>query len=126
MAPSKGQSGYHPSSFRDPSGFLFTKNGIIYRQINKSYQENWEMLEKSGLLKKLTSLGLLVAHQKRDLTLAQTKEVYLIIEPKEVPFISYPYEWSFSQLKDAALATLEIQKIALEHGMCLKDSTAYN
>ena len=43
-----------------------------------------------------------------------------------MPFISYPYEWSFSQLKDAALLTLKIQKIALEHGMSLKDASAYN
>jgi len=43
-----------------------------------------------------------------------------------VPFISYPYEWSFSQLKAAALATLEIQKRALAFGMSLKDSSAYN
>jgi ribosomal protein L11 methylase PrmA len=48
------------------------------------------------------------------------------LEPEVIPFISYPYEWSFSQLKDAALVTLQIQKMALEHGMCLKDASAYN
>lgn len=49
-----------------------------------------------------------------------------VLKPERIPFISYPYEWSFSQLKDAALATLEIEKIALEHGMTLKDASAYN
>jgi ribosomal protein L11 methylase PrmA len=43
-----------------------------------------------------------------------------------VPFISYPYEWSFGQLKDAALATLTIQNRALKLGMSLKDASAYN
>ena len=43
-----------------------------------------------------------------------------------VPFISYPYEWSFGALKDAALATLSIQKRALKSGMSLKDASAYN
>ena len=43
-----------------------------------------------------------------------------------MPFISYPYEWSFGQLKDAALATLSIQKRALKAGMSLKDASAYN
>jgi ribosomal protein L11 methylase PrmA len=52
--------------------------------------------------------------------------VYKVIEPEKIDFISYPYEWSFSQLKDAALATLELQQTALEHGMTLKDASAYN
>jgi ribosomal protein L11 methylase PrmA len=48
------------------------------------------------------------------------------LEPEVIPFISYPYEWSFNQLKDAALVTLQIQKMALKYGMCLKDASAYN
>ena len=51
---------------------------------------------------------------------------YKTLLPERVPFISYPYEWCFSQLKDAALLTLRLQKIALKHGMSLKDATAYN
>ncbi|MGZ9223589.1 MAG: SAM-dependent methyltransferase, partial [Anaerolineales bacterium] len=51
---------------------------------------------------------------------------YKIIQPERVPFISYPYEWSFGQLKDAALATLSIQRRALKAGMSLKDASAYN
>ena len=43
-----------------------------------------------------------------------------------VDFISYPYEWSFSQLKDAALTTLAAHELALDHGMTLKDASAYN
>jgi ribosomal protein L11 methylase PrmA len=50
----------------------------------------------------------------------------LVIEPERIPFISYAYEWSFSQLQDAALATLSIEKKALEHGMSLKDASMYN
>ena len=49
-----------------------------------------------------------------------------IIKPEKIPFISYPYEWSFSQLKDAALLTLRIQKGAMKYGMTLKDASAYN
>ena len=48
------------------------------------------------------------------------------MQPEIIPFISYAYEWSFSQLQDAALATLAIEKKALEHGMSLKDASAYN
>jgi hypothetical protein len=45
---------------------------------------------------------------------------------RQVPFISYPYEWTFYQLRDAALLTLQVQQLALKHGMILKDSSAYN
>jgi ribosomal protein L11 methylase PrmA len=54
------------------------------------------------------------------------EQCYRVLEPEMVHFISYPYEWCFSQLKDAALTTLEIQMAALRHGMTLKDASAYN
>ncbi|HLK17002.1 MAG TPA: hypothetical protein VKT78_19510 [Fimbriimonadaceae bacterium] len=49
-----------------------------------------------------------------------------VIRPEPIPFVSYPYEWSFSQLKDAALLTIAIQKRAIARGMSLKDASAYN
>ena len=49
-----------------------------------------------------------------------------VLRPERVPFISYPYEWCFSQWKDAALTTLEIQQTAFEFGMSLKDASAFN
>jgi len=114
------------SSFRDPSGFLFKHKGILYRQVNKAYQENYDLLISSGLYEILTKKKLLVPHQEIDASFAQTDQAYKIIQPEPVAFISYPYEWCFSQLKDAALATLRIQEIALSKGMALKDASAYN
>lgn len=114
------------SSFRDPSGFLFLQNEILYRQINQSYKENYDHLMNSGLYKKLIDVELLVPHQEADITPPDPQTAYKIIQPEVISFISYPYEWCFSQLKQAALATIEIQKIALEYGMTLKDCSAYN
>lgn len=118
--------GIIPSSFRDPSGFLFYRDGIIYRQINTFYKENYDHLMNSGLYKTLVNAELLIPHNEVDTEHAKTKIAYKIIKPEVIPFISYPYEWSFSQLKDAALTTLEIQKKALSFNMILKDSSAYN
>ncbi|MDM8520853.1 hypothetical protein QUF64_12460 [Anaerolineales bacterium HSG6] len=115
-----------PSSFRDPSGFVFEQNGNIYRQINQIYQTHYDKLMASGLYQKLSEASLLIPHVEVSLDFAQTDTAYKVIQPKRVPFISYPYEWSFSQLKHAALATLRAQKMAFEHGMVLKDSSAYN
>lgn len=116
----------HPASFRDPGGFIFTKSGRLYRQINLSCRDDYDHLASSGLLEKLTSQGFLVPHEEADIALAQTGDAYKVIEPELVPFISYPYEWSFSQLKDSALLTLNVQKQSFEAGMSLKDCSAYN
>ena len=114
------------SSFRDPSGFVFSMNKLIYRQINVSYKQNYDKLMNSGLYKVLIDFDLLIPHIESDFENFITDNVYKIIKPEMIPFISYPYEWSFSQLKDAALLTLEIQKKALEFSMSLKDCSAYN
>ena len=113
-------------SFRDPQGFLFYHENLLYRQINKSYQENYDLLMNSGLYEKLTKKKLLIPHEEVSIQTIQDPKAYKIIKPELIPFISYPYEWSFSQLKDAALLTMKIQNIALEYKMSLKDASAYN
>jgi len=115
-----------PASFRDPSGFLFFQNALLYRQINKSYKENYDCLMSSGLYKDLSDSGLLIPHEDADNKYARSNEAYKIIKPEPLPFISYPYEWCFSQLRDAALLTLKIQRKSLQYDMSLKDCSVYN
>ena len=113
-------------SFRDPSGFIFNIDGIFYRQVNHSYRDDFDRLIASGLYDELREAGLLLEHTEVGGDLAQSDEAYKIIRPEQLAFVSYPYEWSFGQLKDAALLTLDIQRRALERGMSLKDASAYN
>jgi len=115
-----------PSSFRDPAGFLFKRGDILYRQINQTYAADYEAAQKNGLFEALFKARLLIPHDEADIEPADADSCYKIIQPKLVSFISHPYEWSFSQLKDAALATMTIQRLAMQHGMCLKDASAYN
>ena len=119
-------NGAIPGSFRDPSGFVFVRDGTVYRQVNEIYRADYEHLLDSGLYEALTEAGLMVAHEEAGIELAQTKDAYKVLRPEQIDFISYPYEWCFSQLKDAALATLAIQKKAFDFGMTLKDSSAFN
>ena len=114
------------ASFRDPSGFLFTRNGTLYRQINRAYSNDYARLMDSGLYGKLVKASLLIPHVESDQLPAESDAAFKVIQPERVLFISYPYEWSFSQLKDAALTTLSIQKRALKLDMSLKDASAYN
>lgn len=111
----------HTSSFRDPSGFVFVRDGVVYRQINSVYFQNYNELIDSGLYDDLVKRGLLVSHD-----VEEEHASHIVIKPVQIEFFSYPYEWCFSQLKDAGIATLEIQLLALENGMSLKDATAFN
>jgi hypothetical protein len=114
------------SSFRDPSGFLFFENGTLFRSVNCLYQQNYDHLIQSDLYNKLVEDNLLIPHTEVDSPVDETNNTYKIIQPELVPFISYPHEWCFSQLKDAALALIRIQKQALDCNMVLKDASAYN
>ena len=115
-----------PSSFRDPSGFLFWRDGTLYRQINQKYQDNYQLLTSSGLYQELIDQNLLISHEEIGIEPHTPENAYCVIKPQTLPFISYPYEWCFGQLKDAALVTLKIQQLALKGGMSLKDASAYN
>jgi ribosomal protein L11 methylase PrmA len=115
----------HPSSFRDPLGFMFELEGILYRQVNESCRTNYEGLMGSGLYDELVAKQLLVPHAEVDAPRGGAG-AFRMLKPDLIPFISYPYEWSFGQLKKAALTTLRIQRIALRHDMTLRDSSAFN
>ncbi|MDR1728698.1 MAG: SAM-dependent methyltransferase [Acidobacteriota bacterium] len=120
---SSGNTEY--SSFRDPSGRVFERNGVIYRQVNPVYLPHYEHLIGSGLYEDLVRADLLVPHDEVgecDAPGGRGK----VIRPEQIPYISYPYEWCFEQYQDAALATLRAQRLALRHGMTLKDASAYN
>lgn len=115
----------HEASFRDPAGYVFRKNGLIYRQVLRRHQTHYHHLFASGLYAKLVQDRLLIRHEEV-LPFEQKEEYYKTLLPDQIPFVSYPYEWCFSQLKEAALLTLRVQKEALRHNMSLKDASAYN
>jgi hypothetical protein len=116
----------NPASFRDPDGFIFSSNGRVYRRINESYRENYECLMNSGLYGALVKRGDMVSHEEIRMETGLGQGGFKVIAPQQIPFVSFPYEWCFSQLKDAALLTLELQAKAMEHGMTLKDASGYN
>jgi hypothetical protein len=101
-------------------------DGQPYRQINRSFEGDWTAMSSSGLLKRLIGDKLLVEHEEAGLEIAPSPGALAVIKPRQLPFISYPYEWSFAQLRDAALLTLRVAEIAVEHGLTLRDASAYN
>ena len=110
-------------SFRDPSGWVFEKEDRIFRTVNASYKSHFDALISTGLYDRLVKAGCLLPFKEPEVSI---EGAWKTLEVEKLPFISYPYEWSFPQLKDAALLTLRIQKAALDHGMILKDASGYN
>ncbi|HSK94848.1 MAG TPA: SAM-dependent methyltransferase [Candidatus Angelobacter sp.] len=114
-----------PASFRDPAGAVFTRDGVLHRQINASAEADWRAyLER--LHPALVRDGLVVGHEDASVGDAHAPGAVAVIRPRRIGFVSYPYEWSFGQLKEAALLTLDLQVRALDVGMRLKDASAYN
>lgn len=114
-----------PASFRDPSGYIFIRDRIFYRLVSYVYREDYRRLMDSGLYQVLVEQNLLVNHTETKLS-GTFPNKYKILKPRQLQFITYPYEWCASQLKDAALLTLRVQDLALKYGMTLKDASAYN
>ena len=110
-------------SFRDPSGFVFESGESVFRTINESYRVHYEKWISSGLAKNLVEKGWIPPFHEEETPLAQSWKTLCV---ERIPFISYPYEWSFKQLKEAAILTLRLHLESLRSGMILKDASAYN
>ena len=116
-----------PGSFRDPAGFVYRRDGVLYRQIDRSFADQWEAVRRGGILDRLIAAGLLVSHEPVPVELAAHRSsAYAVIRPAEVDFVSYPHEWSFGMLRDAALLTLTVEADARAHGFTLRDASSYN
>jgi SAM-dependent methyltransferase len=115
-----------PGSFRDPESRVFRAGGEIYRAVSRDGLADFEALEASGLLDD----SRLIATKRADGMPAPAgllaKEVAAVLQHEPIPFVSYPYEWTFSMLKDAALLQLDLLLDALDHDLILKDSSPYN
>jgi hypothetical protein len=113
-------------SFRDPAGFVYCQQGDLRRQINQVYRAHYDHFMSSGLYGELTDARLLIKHEELEAEPLDPSQAYKVIRPERIEFVSYPYEWCYSQFQDAALVALEVQRRAVLRGMTLKDCSVYN
>jgi ribosomal protein L11 methylase PrmA len=123
VGTSDGRDG---ASFRDPSAFVFWRDGQPYRQIQRTFAAEWDAFEASSLKRRLLDQRRLIQYEPVGLDLATTPGAHAVIRPERLEFLSYPYEWTFGELREAALLTLDIQLEAMRAGWTLKDASAYN
>jgi len=115
-------------SFRDPGSRVLVDGQRIFRAIRSSAAPAYETARDSGLLRRLADKKSLVDWTEHDpATLGGAfADASHVLEHPRIPFISYPYEWSFSLHRQAAIHHLDVQLDALDDGFALSDASAYN
>jgi len=115
-----------PASFRDPSSTVYYRDGAVLRGLAGDAVRDWDLLSKTGFFTKRQADGSIV----RTASLADVEDApegaQVVIQHERIPFVSYPYEWTFSQLREAALLHLDLMLDALDERMTMKDGYAYN
>ncbi|MCH7688681.1 MAG: methyltransferase, partial [Planctomycetes bacterium] len=130
MEPNEASADWDTGSFRDPGGFIFQVDGRVFRAITHHSLEDWKCFSASPLFQELQQERLLIPTHSVDLDSHFPRHIVdasaAVVEHERIPFVSYPYEWPFQMLKDAALLHLEILERCLPHDLILKDSSAFN
>ena len=117
----------HIASFRDPAGYIFVEDGVYKRAITERGRADHDLLMESGVYDLLVAKRQLLPHHEQDAAGAVPRpDLSKVLVPEQLAFVSYPYEWCFEQLKDAALLTLDLQREALQSGLSLKDASFFN
>ena len=117
-----------PGSFRDPDSRVFRDGDDILRALSPSGLEDWDHLAATRFFAEMQNAGKVVRTERLDDQSADVGDfpAAAILRHEPVPFVSYPYEWPFSMLRDAALLQLELLQAALSEDMILKDASPYN
>ena len=118
---------YDAGSFRDPSAKIFYFKDRIFREVFSNGRTKYDFLRKNNLIKELIEKKFLVDTKEinsEEILKLKSTDNSLVIEHEKLEYISYPYEWTFNQLKDAAIFHLDLQLFLLEKGAKLIDASA--
>jgi hypothetical protein len=136
MDEAGARAGVEPGSFRDPDSRVLVAGEEVFRVLSEAGLADWEALAGSQLFERAVAGGSLIGTRPAngDAALAGVAGVEdalagppaAILRHDRIPFVSYPYEWTFEMLRDAALLQLDLLLAALDEGLILKDATPYN
>ncbi len=116
-------------SFRDRDSRVFLTPDGVYRALSARGLRDFEALGASKLFAQAQQDGSLVRTQLSDLEPPADilpDGAAAVLEHERIPFVSYPYEWTFGMLRDAALVQLDLLDAAIGESLMLKDATPYN
>lgn len=121
---------FDPGSFRDRRSRVFRHAGSVFRALSREGLEDWEALSATAFFPRYVADGRVVRTERVEsadgLTPDPAGSWAAVLGHEPIPFVSYPYEWPFGMLKDAALLHLDLLLAALDEGLTLKDASPYN
>lgn len=119
-----------PGSFRDPDSRVFNDGERIFRALSERGLANFERLAATDFFERAQEAGTLVRTERLDGSREIRPDDFpapaAILSHERLPFVSYPYEWPFSMLRDAAVLQLGLLHDALAEGLISKDASPYN
>ena len=121
-----GASRFEAGSFRDPGSRVFTDGKRVHRALTAEAAADWRVLSETGFFSSWVEDGRIIGTKVVDDVVAPPGSWSVVLEHDRVPVVSYPYEWTFSMLKTAALLQLDLLLAALSEDVILKDSTPFN
>lgn len=118
-----------PGSFRDPASTVLRDGDRVLRGLGAEATAAFEATGATTAYREAVAAGRIVGTRRLDpgevpAELAGRFEA--VLEHEAIPFISYPYEWSFSMLQDAGALHLELLLASLEEGITMKDGYSFN
>jgi len=121
---------FDSGSFRDRSSRVFISGNHVYRTLNAETQAVWKRVSIAPFFREMSLAGEIVGTEEISTGDAAQfhlpDEVACVLKHERIPFVSYPYEWSFGMLREAAEVHLRILTKAVPSGLILKDASPYN
>lgn len=120
-----------PGSFKDPSGRVYRVGERILRGLDECAAGTVRALLREPFFQHLVARRDVVASAWLGAEDAAARSVLAdgwnaVVEHPPVPFLTWPYEWPFSMLKDAALLQLRLLTASVKNGWTCKDATPFN
>ena len=120
-------------SFRDPEGHVFVASGRIFRGVARRAADRLRAFVRSDFFIERAGACIVETWEvapeevlEAGVPAADIAAWAMWAEHERLPLVTYPYEWPFECLKQAACLTLDLLADALRHGYTLKDASAFN
>jgi len=95
----------------------------VWRAIMPPWQKFYEELSSKEVLSFLCEKSLIA---RTEMVREAQGETGVFFRQERLPFLTYPFEWSYSMFHDAAVKCLDLHESLFRQGYCLLDSHPWN
>ena len=116
-----------PGSFRDPTSRVLLDGDEVLRGLSTDGLADFEATAATEFFGAAMDAGEVVRTELLAPGSHPLHEHWAgVLRHERIPMVSYPSEWSFEMLRDAALAHLDLSRRAIAAGLSTKDASSFN